>query len=112
MKKLLWLDDVRDPSYDNWLRDYAPEYDKDQNIVIWIECYRDFCEYITQEGLPDMIAFDHDLGVGKSGYDCAIWLVNYCIDYELSLPQWTIQSSNPVGRDNINGLFLSFLKNN
>jgi len=44
----------------------------------------------------------------KTGYDCAKWLVNYCIDGNLILPKWNIQSSNPVGKDNINGLLTSF----
>ena len=110
-KTLLWLDDERDPTYGEWLINYAPEYAHDQNSVIWIEDYTDFCEYITIVGIPDMIAFDHDLGEESlTGYDCAKWLVNYCIDNDLELPKYTVQSANPVGRDNINGIFLSFLK--
>ena len=74
--------------------------------------------------MPDAICFDHDLGNDeyngldphlieneKTGYDCAKWLVDYCMDHQLSLPQWNIQSSNPVGKANINGLLLSFSKN-
>lgn len=47
----------------------------------------------------------------KTGYDCAKWLVEYCLDNNLKLPKWNIQSANPVGKDNINGLLLSFSKN-
>lgn len=125
-KVLLWLDDERDPTYGTWLDNYAPEYANDQNSVVWVESYADFCAYITQEGLPDMIAFDHDLGFtneyyiennlpspepDKTGYDCAKWLIDYCIQHDKELPKWVIQSANPVGADNINGIFISFLKN-
>ena len=54
MKKL-YLDDLR----------VTPEgFDRVYN-------YTDFVEYITQNGLPNFISFDHDLGEDESGYDCA-----------------------------------------
>jgi hypothetical protein len=45
-----------------------------------------------------------------SGFECAKWLVDYCIDNDTDLPQWTIQSANPVGADNINGILNSYKK--
>jgi hypothetical protein len=45
-----------------------------------------------------------------SGYDCAKWLVEYCMDNDLDLPNWIVQSANPVGKDNINGLLNNYLK--
>jgi len=33
MKKLLWLDDVRDPFVYDWLLRYAPEWDSDREDV-------------------------------------------------------------------------------
>jgi hypothetical protein len=42
--------------------------------------------------------------LAKSGYDCAKWLVDYCIDHDLQIPDLNIQSANPVGKENINGL--------
>lgn len=91
-----------------------------------------FTEWITKNGLPDGICFDHDLGLDevhlkktmsksqlkifrktpeyKTGYDCARWLVDYCIINKLELPKWNIQSSNPIGKENINGLLLSFMR--
>ena len=42
--------------------------------------YEGFTEYILQKGLPDFISFDHDLGEGKSGYDCAKFLIDYCLE--------------------------------
>lgn len=115
MKKLLWLDDMRNPYNANnqnkslWIKTYAPEY-YDKNLVYWVKNYDEFVNWIQVNGLPDMICFDHDLGEGESGYDCAKWLVDYCIDNDLKLPDWNIQSSNPVGKLNIDGIFKSFIK--
>lgn len=112
MKRLLWLDDKRNPLEERWIA-YSPiEY---PFIIIWIKSYTDFIKWITENGLPDGICFDHDLGKfkneeEKTGYDCAKWLVNYCIDNKLTIPSYAIQSANPIGRENIDGLFKSFIK--
>lgn len=96
MKELtcIWLDDFRVP-------------DKAFNVcynIIWLKNYSDFCNYINTNGIPDHIAFDHDLGEEKTGYDCAKYLVNYCASHNIDIPTFSIQSSNPVGRDNIKQL--------
>lgn len=108
-KTLLWLDDARNP-FDkkmDWLI-YSPI---GRNVdVVWVASYQQFVAYITKHGLPDAICFDHDLGEEEDGYDCAKWLVNYCLDNNKPLPKYAIQSANPVGRENIDGLFISFNK--
>ena len=73
--------------------------------------YEDFVEYITQNGLPDFISFDHDLGEDESGYDCAKYLVEYCIEHNLSLPKFSVHSQNPVGKENIERLLNNFSAN-
>lgn len=94
MKKLLWLDDFRNPA------DYVQgEYD-----ISWVKNYGEFCSFININGLPDIICFDHDLGEEKSGYDCAKFVVNYCQIHNLDIPEFDIQSSNIVGKDNIRNL--------
>lgn len=113
-KTLLWLDDYRDP-FDkkmDWIV-FSP-IGRNVNIV-WVKSYIEFINYIKKHGLPDAICFDHDLSdyehlEEKTGYDCAKWLVNYCLDNDLKLPQYTIQSANPTGRENIDKLFKSFNK--
>ena len=107
MKKLLWLDDYRDPLVDNWLT-YSP-IEKPFDLT-WIKNPDDFKKWINENGLPDAICFDHDLGEAESGFDCAKWLVEHCLDNKLRLPKYNIQSANPVGKDNIDGLFKSFIK--
>lgn len=107
MKKLLWLDDCRNPLIGNWLS-YSPieiPYE-----VIWVKNAFEFKAWIELNQLPDAICFDHDLGEKESGFDCAKWLIEYCLDNKLELPKYGIQSANPIGKDNIDGLFKSFIK--
>ena len=111
MKTLLWLDDYRNPYNINeeWLI-FSPI--KNPN-TIWVKNYNEFINWILINGLPDAICFDHDLGSNETtGYDCAKWLVEYCIDNNKSLPEYAIQSANPVGRENINNLLTNFNKFN
>jgi hypothetical protein len=115
-KRLLWLDDKRNPFENNWLTFSPIEKPYD---VIWLKKYHEFVSWITENGLPDAICFDHDLSdihcnkstyKEKTGMDCARWLVDYCLDNNKKLPLYNIQSSNPVGKDNIDGLLQSFMK--
>ena len=94
MKKLLWLDDFRNPK----------EYLTGEYEVIWVKTYEEFCSHLENNGLPDIVCFDHDLGTEKSGLDCARYLVNYCQKHTLDIPQHDIQTSNVVGKDHIRSL--------
>lgn len=129
MKNLLWLDDYRNP-FDietDWLI-FSP-IGRDVNVN-WVKSYYEFCEWIKTNGLPDAICFDHDLGKlietellkngyskkearkmkgqEKNGYDCAKFLVEYCLDNNLKIPSYSIQSANPVGRENISCLLENY----
>lgn len=77
---------------------------------IGLRSYVEFVAYITQNGLPDFISFDHDLGLGESGFDCAKWLVNYCLNNNVKLPGFAVHSQNPVGKKNIESLLENFRK--
>lgn len=124
MKKgtLLWLDDIRNPLEDNWLI-FSPITPTE---IVWVKSYDEFTNWITENGLPEAICFDHDLGMEvavnarskgmskrksrelkkleKTGYDCAKWLIDYCLDRDdHPLPLYNIQSANPVGKENIDG---------
>ena len=74
--------------------------------------YYQFVNTILTRGLPRYISFDHDLGVGKTGLDCAKWLADYCMDHKLE-PTFEVyvHSQNPVGKANIESFFSSFKKN-
>ena len=89
--KKLYLDDIRIPKTEGW------------DIV---RSYGEFVDYITNNGLPDEISFDHDLADGDgsvemTGYDCAKWLCEYCWTNGIPMPTWNVHSANPVGRMNI-----------
>lgn len=107
MKTLLWIDDIRDPSENDWLIFSPIGRDVD---VHWVKSYSEFTEWVMRNGLPNAICFDHDLGEEKDGYDCAKWLVDYCIDNHKKLPDYAIQSANPVGKENIDKLLKNYLK--
>ncbi|WCM41597.1 hypothetical protein MG290_11655 [Flavobacterium sp. CBA20B-1] len=77
---------------------------------IGVRSYTEFVDYITQNGLPDFISFDHDLGLEESGFDCAKWLVNYCLDNRKKMPDFIVHSQNPVGKQNIKSLLNNFRK--
>ena len=135
MKKvLIWLDDKRNPfeeDWINWLAQYSP-IEKPYE-VIWVKSYEEFVAWVKSNGLFSACCFDHDLGDDiarekvkkgmskrqarrekkgtKTGMDCAKWLVEYCLDNNLKIPPYAIQSANTCGRDNINGLLVSFIKN-
>ena len=90
------MDDVRNPRTKGW------------TIV---RNYEGFVKFIQENGLPDEVSFDHDLGQdNKTGYDCAKWLCEYCWTNGLPIPSWNVHSANPVGRDNIIGILQSFEK--
>lgn len=114
MKTLLWLDDYRNPLEDDWLN-FSPIPHPFKTV--WVKRYREFTRWIEKNGLPDAICFDHDLEnfiVEKSGlkeytgFDCAKWLVEYCMDNNVPLPEWNVQSANPAGKENINKLLENY----
>jgi len=90
----LYLDDLR-PTPEGFERVYN---------------FEEFVAFISQNGMPDFISFDHDLGLEKTGFDCAKWLVEYCLDNQVSLPDFAVHSQNPVGKENIEKLLENFRK--
>jgi hypothetical protein len=49
---------------------------------------------------------DYKLLKGDTGYDAAQWLIDYCENKEVKLPEIRVHSSNLEGKRNIEGLFL------
>lgn len=119
----LFLDDIRQPSEPgNYM--YPVDLRKIYRLQPWVlvRNYKEFTEYITENGLPDLVSFDHDLADihydpstwtegfkyhEETGYDCAKWLVEYCYENGLPLPEYLCHSMNPIGKQNI----LSYLDN-
>jgi hypothetical protein len=112
----LFLDDVRVPQQVTWAA--IP-------LVEWeiVRSYDEFVKKVEEKGLPNFVTFDHDLAQEhypffnaekgnmpeidyasykeRTGYDCARFLVAYCLERGLRLPPFTCHSLNPVGRENI-----------
>lgn len=121
MKKpyYIFLDDERHPAQVKWTQ--IPD-------LPWtvVRNYGNFKALITVKGyLPEFISFDHDLSIEhyknlvkdesdyhkyneKTGYDCAKWLVQYCLNSEQPLPKYTVHSLNPIGSQNIKWLLESY----
>lgn len=95
----LFLDDIRNPPKGDW------------NVV---RDYDEFIDFIIKNGLPDLISFDHDLADvhynPNTHYDCAKWLIEYCLDNNKSFPKYLVHSMNPVGTENILSLLNNFNK--
>lgn len=124
MKVALYLDDVRTPT--TTIPGYEP--------WVVVRNYNEFVTWITENGVPDLISFDHDLAkehmedyfnqmylqgyqqpdyenyTEKTGLDCAYWLVKYIQDNNLVLKSVSVHSHNPVGASNIQSLINGFKK--
>lgn len=126
MKYYLFLDDERDPKNVTWVN--LP-------LVDWVivRNYDQFVRCIQKNGLPEIITFDHDLAdehyaeytaahdpksptkgninynkfKEKSGFECAKWLAQYCIDNGFEIPQYFVHTMNPIGGMNISSILES-----
>lgn len=122
----LFLDDIRMPK-DAFGYMHLPIYIQKEWIVV--RNYHAFISLIEGKGVPEIISFDHDLAdehydyqehldgdyydimTEKTGYHCAKWLIDYCIDNNKELPATIlIHSMNPAGSMNIKSLFQSYFK--
>jgi hypothetical protein len=110
MKKL-FIDDIRNPidvfGYTN------KEIFKEKDWII-VRTYEEFTNYLTNNNFPDIISFDHDLSdtseIEKTGYDCAKFLVDFCMDTDQKVPIFFVHSQNPIGGENIKVLLNNFKK--
>jgi hypothetical protein len=112
MKTYLWLDDIRDPFIYSWQIQYMPSYNKLVDHIVWVKNYNEFVNWIETNGLPDKVFFDHDLGPNytPTGYDAAKWLGNYCLENNVQVPEFRVQSANPVGAENIRKYLFNVMK--
>lgn len=105
----LFLDDIRFPDevaqYTN--HDLKGLYLSNNWVIV--KSYQEFLDYLANNPMPGIISFDHDLGLEKSGYDCAKWLIDFLIENKTEcMPEIYCHSMNPVGKENILSLFWSF----
>lgn len=118
MKKYLFLDDERMPKDVTWvLIGGVGCWGADWQIV---RSLPEAIQWVKDNGFPDVISFDHDLGLmhyagdysdGNTGMDFAKWLVEYDLDTGL-MPEnfsYTVHSKNPEGTKNIHSLMDNYL---
>lgn len=113
--KYLFLDDLRNPEDVTWMNIGA---NVDWEIVRSMD---EAVKWVKRNGFPDVISFDHDLGIEQyrgdysrenSGYDFAKWLVEYDMDTN-SMPagfRFTVHSKNPTGAKNIRELLHNYIR--
>ena len=103
----LWLDDERE------IEHYFTKDNINKIIFEKARNYDEFIELIKSEGYKDydMICFDHDLGYGRNGYDCAKALANeiekFGLDNNINI---FIHSSNYSGCKNIYSILKNTIK--
>ncbi|OXA87670.1 cyclic-phosphate processing receiver domain-containing protein [Flavobacterium hercynium] len=103
----LFLDDLR-----NVKMVYKNLTDNDFVIV---RNFHDFKKVIIENGLPELISFDNDLGldendnIAEDGYACAKWLV-YESGLDLENLKFNVHSANPVAAQQIQSLLDNYIK--
>lgn len=97
-----------------------------------VRSYDQFVAYIEKNGIPDVVSFDHDLSEEymdyyfsetsktgiieyeklkpNSGYHCAKFLCEECLNNKLKFPKYYIHSANKWGSENIKDYIQNFLK--
>jgi hypothetical protein len=111
----LFLDDQRDLN-----QTFRNTLDKDYLSLKWkiVRSYPEFCSFVENSYLkykskPKLISFDHDLAdelyynrtepipydtfLVKTGYDCAKWIIAFCIENKIEIPLYKTHTMNFVG---------------
>jgi len=63
-------------------------------------------QYVSKNGMPDIISFDHDLGGDDTAVIFINWLTEQLIDGNVTIPPYfsfEVHSQNPIGANNIRG---------
>ena len=113
---LVWIDDIRDPQESTWQHWIKKNFGTNDFDITWIKSYKEFVDFVDKNGLPSNVSFDHDLGDvedpnnEKTGYDCAKYIVDYCMDNDRDIPNYRIQSDNGPGRENIDKYLQNYNK--
>lgn len=99
----LWLDDTRDPRY----------HDGDnEGYWVWATSSEEALRIVGNEGCPDNMALDHDLGGEDSGMKFLKGLVKMDEDglIDVSKCRMSVHSSNFEAGKNMVAFFASYLR--
>ena len=110
MKVFLFIDDDRENMFESLKNKLMNQHLVD--VCVWAKTYNSAVDKInlfTGEEAVLYISFDHDLGIGKTGYDVA----KYIVEHQVKVEGFRCHSMNPVGRKNIEELLVHYgYKNN
>jgi len=124
----LFIDDIR---YPDWVTQYKvdPDYNKLEWIIV--RTHDEFVDYITENGMPLLISFDHDLAgehyaiydkieyglkttipefKEKTGYESLKWVCDYALDNNIKLSKMKFHTDNYVGMKNMVTYYNNFIK--
>ena len=117
----VFLDDIRDPYKTKHVQLPVGPWEVVRNYDDFVKA---ITNYFNETGnMVEFVAFDHDLAEihyhpsmmtnpdeynklykefkEKTGLDCARWLIEFCREKNLDLPNYIVHSMNPVGKANI-----------
>lgn len=113
----LFLDDLRHPWYMSHYKLPMMDWEIVRNYYEFVDTIQK--HYLDLKELPKVISFDHDLSElhysgdfsgEKTGYDCAKWLCDFCMEHDLDFPEYHVHSMNPIGKENIISIIESYKK--
>jgi len=93
----LFIDDERNPVTNDW---------------IIARSSFDASRIVTIHGIPEEIAFDHDLGGADTTKKFLFWLNEFMLDHNEKFPKdfkFSVHSQNPVGAKFINDYMTSLI---
>lgn len=94
---LLFVDPYRSPAQAN-----AVAYPANINCGIYgkewevVKTYEKLVNWVSNNGLPDVISLSQELDGVMTGADCLKWLIEYCIKNQCSLPICLIHDATPT----------------
>lgn len=114
---ILFLDDKRDPKdffkplYKDIFKVFLSEKQEEillrnKNNIFWAKTYKEAENFVQENGLPEMVFFDNDLGEYLEGYDFLKWICNQ----NLGFFEAYFQTANPVAKRNMEVYYKSYLK--
>lgn len=106
-KLMIFLDDERMPEEVTWIQYPAGT---EFSIVRTVEEF--ITEVVKNAGNIELISFDHDIqdysgpnGSEVTGYDLIKWLVNFCLDNNVEIPQCIFHTKNIIGERNMKAYY-------
>lgn len=104
---MLFLDDERNPQDVTWITMHEGPWDI-------VRTQMDFQTYVLQNGIPDIVSFDNDLGDGQGeGVFCVNWLIDQVLDGVVSWNEnfrFTVHSKNGEAAKAISSKLSQFIQ--